>query len=152
MSDRKERKFLSEAEICEVRALRAAGENTYDIAAAYGISQATVSRMTKDIAANKPRAAARVTPTSPAPAVKVSPAARPAAATEAVKTCPHCGETLPAKARFCFMCGKVPKTEREQLIERVERLTSAFKFVPDNQRDEAICTINATLSFLRKTV
>lgn len=139
----KTKKFLSPAEISEIRELRENGSSAAELADAYGVARTTIYRV---LACQPPPESVSGPADTPAPPAEEI---APAASQGETKVCPHCGEVLPERARFCFMCGKVPKTEREIIIERVTNLASAFRFAPENIRDEVIATINATVAFLK---
>ena len=64
------------------------------------------------------------------------------------KICPHCGETLPHNAKFCFMCGERLKTPREKLIDRVNAAMRNFNLLPEAARDSTMATMRDVISFL----
>ena len=64
------------------------------------------------------------------------------------KICPHCGETLPHNAKFCFMCGERLKSPREKLIDRVNAAMRNFNLLPEAARDSTMATMRDVISFL----
>lgn len=64
------------------------------------------------------------------------------------KTCPHCGASADADARFCPQCGERFLTEEEALAERIKKLSGPFGFLPESRRDEFIHTINDVEHYL----
>lgn len=51
--------------------------------------------------------------------------------------CPKCHKTIDVKgARFCCFCGSDIRTEKEILCEKIEKVISYVRFLPENMRDE----------------
>ena len=51
-------------------------------------------------------------------------------------------------ARFCCFCGSDIRTENEILVERLEKITELFIFIPETSRDEFIGVINQAIKFV----
>lgn len=119
-------KGLSQETIQEIKRLRAAGRSYAAIGRAVGVSDVTAARYSGDVEVDA------------------------AAYVESGVCCPECGEPLPAKAKFCFMCGAKLLTEREKLALRVSTLRSIYSFLPEHVRDSTIQVLNDVLAYLDK--
>ena len=119
-------KGLSQETIQEIRRLRAEGRSYAAIARAVGVSDVTVARHSGDVEVDT------------------------AAYVESGVCCPECGEPLPSRAKFCFMCGAKLLSEREKLALRVSTLRSIYSFLPEHMRDSTIQVLNDVLAYLDK--
>lgn len=115
---------LTPEKIEEIRKLRASGMSYAAVGRAAGVSDVTAARYSGD--------------------VDVSTASY----AESGVCCPTCGEPLPKRAKFCFMCGAKIMTAREKLALRVSTLRSIYSFLPESKRDETIAVLNDVLAFL----
>lgn len=53
------------------------------------------------------------------------------------KRCPKCRREIKIKgARFCCYCGSDMRTEKELLIERIDRARECISLLPESARDE----------------
>jgi hypothetical protein len=65
--------------------------------------------------------------------------------------CPKCKKELANKeARFCWYCGSDVRSEKQILIERLNKLAGLCDFIPAADRDEFIKTINDAVKELKK--
>lgn len=110
----------------EIRRLRAEGMSYAAIGRTVGVSDVTAARYCGGIEKKK-----REQP-EPEPTIK----------------CPACGEELPQRAKFCFMCGTKIMTKREKLALRVSTIRSVYDLLPDDRRDEFMSVMNDVLAFL----
>ena len=62
---------------------------------------------------------------------------RPRRARGGAKHCPKCRRRIEVKgAKFCCYCGSDMRTEKELLIERIDRARECISLLPENARDE----------------
>ena len=55
----------------------------------------------------------------------------------AARICPKCRKVIEVKgAKFCCFCGADIRTEKELLIERVDKAFRVIQFLPASARDE----------------
>ena len=114
---------ISEEKISQMRKLRATGMSFAAIGGKCGVSDVTAARYTRDVEIVEPFADTGV-------------------------KCPDCGEKLPKRAKFCFMCGAKLLSEREKLAVRVSTLRRIYSFLPEQMRDSTIEVLNDVLAFL----
>ena len=59
------------------------------------------------------------------------------------KICPKCKKTVDNKnARFCWNCGADVRSERQILIEKIDKICTFVEHIPHMCRDEYITTLN----------
>lgn len=115
---------LAQEKIDEIRKLRAEGKSYAAIGRAVGVSDVTAARYSGDVEVDT------------------------ASYAESGIVCPECGEPLPKRAKFCFMCGAKIMTAREKLALRVSTLRRIYGLLPEAERDETISVLNDVLAFL----
>ena len=106
---------------------------TRDIAAKYGIDRVTVSRIAVEMGA---------TPRRPNAYGKRGGVKK--------TVCPNCHKTTDVKgARFCCFCGSDIRTEKEILCEKIDKVISYVRFLPENMRDEVRDVMLAAIKEIR---
>ena len=66
------------------------------------------------------------------------------------KTCPRCKRPIELDgARFCPYCGNDIRNENEKLAEELDKLTRLYQYIPENERDGYIQTINKAAQKLK---
>lgn len=114
---------VTEEKVQEMRKLRSTGMSFAAIGGKCGVSDVTAARYTRDVEIVENFAETGV-------------------------NCPACGEKLPKRAKFCFMCGEKILSEREKLALRVSTLRRIYSFLPEQMRDSTIEVLNDVLAFL----
>lgn len=70
---------------------------------------------------------------------------------DTAKVCPKCRRTIDIKgAKFCFYCGADLRSEKELLAERVEKVISLIRFLPQTERDEVQQILLSVIEELKK--
>ena len=123
MDDMRTRSITDE-QIAEARKLRAAGVNYREIARRLGTSDNGIRTYCVDI--------------------------KPNVVPQDVKHCPECGEALPQKAHFCFMCGTRILSEREKVVQNLCNLRKIAMLIPETSRDKAMSAVNDAIQYLEK--
>lgn len=119
-------KLITPEKAEQIKILRKTGMSRSDIAKELGVSPMSVTRYSRDVEDSTP---------------------------ELVETgvrCEQCGEPLPKRARFCFICGTKIMSEREKLALRVSTLRRIYSVLPEAMRDEAVSVLNDVLAYLDK--
>lgn len=119
------RKPLSDDKIAKARELRASGMSYVQIGKEVGASDVCVRTYCMDIDVDTKR--------------KMP---------EAV-CCPSCEQKLPRKARFCYMCGTKILTEKEKVIQNLEKVRNLVVFLPETRRDSTLEAINNAVKYLK---
>lgn len=119
-------KSLEPEKIDEIRRLRAAGMSYASIGREVGVSDVTAARYSGDVEINT------------------------SAYVESGVCCEKCGEPLPKRAKFCFMCGTKIMSEGEKLALRVSTLRRIYSMLPEGMRDETISVLNDVVAYLDK--
>lgn len=117
---------LSLDKVDEIRKLRAKGMSFSAIGRTVGVSDVTAARYSGDIEL--------VTSDY----------------VESGVLCEKCGEPLPKRAKFCFICGQKIMGEREKLALRVSTLRRIYSVLPESMRDETVSVLNDVLAYLDK--
>lgn len=67
------------------------------------------------------------------------------------RICPKCHEVININgARFCYVCGTDVRSETDILTERLEKVISYVRYLPENLRDEVRDTILAAINVITK--
>jgi transcriptional regulator len=122
MDDMRPRSITDE-QIAEARKLRASGMSYVKIAKKLGTSDNGIRLYCQDV--------------------------KPTVAPLDNKLCPECGEALPQKARFCFMCGTRILTEREKIVQELDHMRNIIMFIPENRRDSVMDAVNHAIKYLK---
>lgn len=66
------------------------------------------------------------------------------------KRCPVCRKKIDADSRFCKYCGTDARSEKDILIDRIDKARSAVMLMPQTSRDELMATLAAVEAYIRK--
>ena len=106
---------------------------TRDIAAKYGIDRTTLVHIAVEMGA---------TPRRPNSYGKRGGVKK--------TVCPKCHKTIDVMgARFCCFCGSDIRSEKEILCEKIEKVLSYVRYMPDNMRDETRDVMIATIKEIK---
>ncbi len=74
-----------------------------------------------------------------------------AEAKASAKVCPKCRKKIDVKgARFCPFCGTDIRSEAEMLVEKLEKTTELYRFLPETYRDDFLATISKAIKILQE--
>lgn len=77
------------------------------------------------------------------------PGRQQAEAKASAKVCPKCRKKIDVKgARFCPFCGTDIRTEAEMLVEKLEKTTELYRFLPETYRDDFLATISKAIKII----
>ena len=97
-----------------------------EIAIKLGVSAATVSRALR--------------------ATEIPQAAKPRA-----RTCPDCGTSLVAGARFCHICGRKADPTKDEVLHGLDKVLGTISTLyPAGSRDRAVEFLNNAIDFIEK--
>lgn len=116
-------------EICKLYV--ESGMTTKDIASTYGISSGTLHNIV--VQYNLPRRG------------KSNPHSK-----NKRPICRHCQIINPIGSRFCNQCGKPLLTDKECIVERLEKLKEHFNLICTASRDEYIKDVNDIIAAVEK--
>ena len=68
-----------------------------------------------------------------------------------VKTCGKCNRKVELKgAKFCPYCANDLRSQKELLVEKIEKIKALFPYIPENNRDMYIQTLCEVIDKLTK--